>query len=95
MFYTFYDGIYLPGKPNADAHTFVEIVELPITGFLGNLFVIDRDSVVARSKLDGFIRNPLQITTIIFVDSIVYKIKLVPHMSDDNLSLGIRMWESR
>jgi hypothetical protein len=70
--------------------TFVEIVELPITGRINNLFVIDRDDVVSRSRLDGFARNQ-SATTILLVDSIVYKIKLVPHMTDAAASVGIRM----
>jgi hypothetical protein len=94
MFYTFFKDGYSKGSPRAPSFTFVEIVELPITARNGNLFVIDRDEVVARSRLDGFARNQ-SATTIIFVDSIVYKIKLVPHMTIDTQSIGIRMWESR
>jgi hypothetical protein len=98
MFYTFFKDGYskdAPPSPTAESFTFVEIVDLAVLGRVKNLFVISRNEVVARSKLDKFSRNPSADTTMIFVDSIVYKVKLAPHMYNENESIGIRMWEAR
>jgi hypothetical protein len=98
MYYTFYKEGYSRLKPpsqSSDSNTFVEIVDLPVLGRVGNLFVISRTDVVERSKLDKFNRDPSVSTTMIFIDSIVYNIKLVPHMDNDDESVGIRMREAR
>ena len=76
------------------AQVFVEVTEIPTNGKIRALFVtdcIDRDS----ARLDGFSRVPSGNTIMIHVDSIVHKIKLVPHFSDSTKMIGIRMWEAR
>jgi hypothetical protein len=88
MFYTF-------GFGSRNRQTFVELSVLPILNRLSpRLFVTD---LIDRSeaRLDGFDRVPSGETSIIFIDSIVYRIKLVPHFTDPLKMCAIRMWEAR
>jgi hypothetical protein len=88
MFYTF-------GFGSGKCQTFVELSTLSIVHRLSTrLFVTD---LIDRSeaRLDGFARVPSGDTSIIFIDSIVYRIKLVPHFTDADKMCAIRMWEAR
>ena len=79
MYYTFYKDGYSKQEPpsqSSKSNTFVEIVDLPILGRLGNIFVMSRTDVVDRSKLDKFVRSPNVPSTIICVDTNVYTVHL-------------------
>ena len=95
-FYTFYKhGGYVKARPNKSNFTFVEVVDLPIEGMIGSMFVMKQSTVAATSRLDKFRRSPADSTTMIAVDSVAYKIKIVPHLWDIALTMGIRMWPAR
>jgi hypothetical protein len=88
MFYTF-------GFGSRVSQTFVELSNLPILNRLSpRLFVTD---LIDRSeaRLDGFTRVPSGETSIVFIDSIVHRIKLVPHFTDPLKMCAIRMWQAR
>jgi hypothetical protein len=87
MFYTF-------GHKTNDAQTFVEITPLPITDRIRDLFEID---AIARSeaRLNGFARVPSGPTTMIHVDAVAFQVKVVPHFSNENKLLVLRMRRSR
>ena len=77
----------------ATAHTFVEITNIPVLGLIRSLVetsAIDRD----KARMDGFTRDPKD-TVMINADSITHRIKLVPHFTDPERMLAIRMWEAR
>jgi hypothetical protein len=88
MFYTF-------GFGSRESQTFVELADLPIVERISSrLFVTDHIDR-SEARLDGFSRVVSGATSIIFIDSIVYRIKLVPHFTDDNRMCALRMWEAR
>jgi hypothetical protein len=89
MFYTF-------DVEQSTTLTFVELSILPILEkhTNTNLYIVPK---ICRSeaRLDGFSRVPSGETSIIFIDSIVKKIKLVPHWTDEDRMCAIRMWDAR
>ena len=72
LFYTFGCGTYL-------SQTYVEISPVVIQKKIDDIFVL-HSSDLCDARLDGFRRVPSKPTIMIHVDSISYKIKLVPHL---------------
>ena len=97
MVYKFFDSGYNKGAPNAPGSSFVEIIKLPIISRLApGMFEVPQDDVAVNARVSGFTRDPSRATSMISIDSVVYKIKLVNHYTDDSPDvIGIRMWESR
>ena len=88
MFYTF--------NIHPSPLTFLEVSILPIIERSQgtNLYVVDRIDR-SEARLDGFRREPSGETAIIFIDSVVKKIKLVPHWTDATKMIAIRLWDAR
>ena len=88
MFYTF-------DHASAEPQTFLEVTLLTVVERMSpGLFVIDRiDRNDAR--LSGFARVPSGETHMVFVDSVVHRVKVVEHFADDALMCALRMWEAR
>ena len=79
-------------------YTFVEIIHLPIHGKVDNLFVLSKTDykAVRDTRLNNFTRQPAGATQMVFVDTIRFKIKIMPHCNDvEDKLMGIRMWEAR
>ena len=76
--------------------TFVEVSILDILdrpqGY--NLYVVDRIDR-SEARLNGFSRTPSGETAMVFIDSIVKKIKLVPHWTEESQMCAIRLWDAR
>ena len=68
--------------------------DLPIKGWIRSLFVID---VIDRTQVlrDGFDRKPAKDTTMLHVDWVKSKVKVVPHFDNPLKMCGIRMWDAR
>ena len=88
MFYTF--------NIQPSPLTFLEVSVLPIIERPRgtNFYVVDRIDR-SEARLDGFCRVPSGETDIVFIDSVVKKIKLVPHWTDEKKMLAIRLWDAR
>ena len=57
------------------------------------MFIID---AIDRSEVlrDGFDRVPSQATTMVHVEWVKSKIKIVPHFNNPDLMCGMRMWDA-
>ena len=90
MFYTF-------GHGTRGEMTFVEITPLPILGRIRSLYeieAIDRN----RARLNHFTKANEPWggdTTMIKLDAISYRVKVLPHFHDDNRLLALRMQPAR
>lgn len=87
MFYTFAYG--------SQPRTFLEITLLPIVERLSPALFVVKSIDRSESRLDGFQRIPNGETTMVFIDSVVFRINLVPHFTNTSLLCTIRMWEAR
>ena len=88
MFYTFnIDPIPL----NFVEVSILDIIDRPLAT---NLYVVDRIDR-SEARLNGFARKPSGETAMVFIDSIVKKIKLVPHWTDESKMCAIRLWDAR
>ncbi len=78
-----------------DNATIVDITDIPILRRARGMYVVE--SVRSNTRLLGFNVGTTG-RTFVHIDSIAFKIKLVPHWSDqfkDDLMCGLRVWEAR
>ena len=78
-----------------DTATIVDITDIPILQRARGMYVVE--SVRSNTRLLGFNVGTTG-RTFVHIDSIAFKIKLVPHWSDelkDALMCGLRVWEAR
>ena len=93
MFYTF---IMHGGGDRSKRATFVSITDRPVKHKVRSMYIID--SVRCDTSLQRFGYVHSDANTLIFIDSITSKLKLVPHYlqsKQDELMCGIPMWDAR
>ena len=100
MFYTFpmakfTNHVRFP-EDHLGNHTFVAIKDRPVKRKIRSMYIVD--SVREDTTMRGFKYEHLSTHTLIYIDSITAKVKLVPHYDDskkNELMCGIPMWEAR
>lgn len=95
MFYVFnMDGASPPERPRTC--TFASVTDRPVLGHVRSMFIVD--TVSAETEKVGFKYEHLDgVHTMLHVDSITFKIMLVPHYDSDKSTThmcGIPIWET-